>query len=540
MPEWTALLVDQTGTAGIPTAWSGNITNVEFVYGGHGGCHLSQRIGLQSSTIWTDYVRGDNYLADLANHEVQVYRDTDLVGWFTPTRIDVQNDTVEIDCSGLSWYFERLTVGRSTQPANALTNPSFESTLSTEWEAVGCTRTRDTSKHFLATASLRIDGTTGTYPDAFVTQSVASPPNGVGVLWTASAWVWIDGTAWTGPALNGRGLYLEWLDTGGSPTVQDLNYQSEAMAYLPRDQWVRLTTSIHVPPDTDATVRLRLYGGQEDSILYWDDVQLVQPESATFVETAPEDIIEYLVDLAQDPAVNKADLDIVTTQSVDRTGYAATVVNRSYQYAEHINTWQAVQELIESDPDQILGVRMVNTVDTRTFLIEFPSHASASFASPVYTLRYGPDASGNARDQDIASWSASVDFTQGANQIIVVSDVGTGDNREEAFIAADEARVYEEVIPAPPGSTIDTLGSYASKQWVYRNRPLTVTVNCVPSGGVDLVAELIAGDFVAGDYVTLDLRADDGIEVLNGVFSATSISIDPATEVVTLKLSKYI
>lgn len=516
---WTAVLVNQAGS--VTADLDGSIFDVEFVESGHGGCRLVGSIEAGGFDNFLGFFLGDNTIGDLDGFEIQVFRDTDLVGWFVPTSISLAGRVFTIECAGLTWLLDRRVIGRSTAQANQLTNPGFESALGVEWEEVDCTATRDTSRHFVAGASVRLDTTTGTYPDAFLTQSFSSAANGVGVVWTASAWVYIDGTAWTGPAYNGRGLYLEWLDTGGTPTVQDLRYQDEAMAYQPRDQWVRLTTWIAIPPDTDATVRLRLYAAQEDSVVYWDDVQVLAMESATFVDTPPEDIIEYLADLAQDAAVDKDDLAIVTTQTVDRTGYAATTVNRSYQYAEHINTWQAIRELIDSDPDQQLAVRMVCTDTVRTLAIEFPKHATGA-TPPV--LRYG---SGTPATEEVAALRGSVSFTRGFNQPIVMSDLGTGVDREEVIVLGT-GRVFEEVISGPAGSTIDTLATYATTQQTVNMRPAGFELDVVPTVDVDLLALIIAGTFVVGDGVSLDFY---GAEY---PMRCVGIRINPGNELVTL------
>lgn len=255
--------------------------------------------------------------------EIQVWRDQVLIWWGWPTNATFDAKQVHLTCAGLLFPFSKRNLGPIT--VNHISNPGFEQpstgTLDdvSGWTAVNCTANvvrNGSGWPILVGEQAVVLGNPVAGANAYLSQTF---PVTTGFLFfgvNISAWVYLipNGGVVTPETVGQLGLYAE-VDVGGvlqSSQTQQITAETSTDPTLGlfNSHWVRLETTAFVPPNTTATIEVRLYCPQGFAV--WDQITMAEDEQVgSFL--GPNDaqlIIEGLVNAAQNPQFAKSDLAI--------------------------------------------------------------------------------------------------------------------------------------------------------------------------------------------------------------------------------------
>jgi hypothetical protein len=259
--------------------------------------------------------------------------------------------------------------------------------------------------------------------------------------------------------------------------------------------------------------------------VYWDRAFAIRQDSRSFAKQPASAIITDLVAHAQDTAVGKDDLNI------DVAGTTTATYSRTYLYSDHQNVWQAIKELggHTDGPD----VRLDITDTTRALSLHEPRLVEGT---PFATLTGGRGAGGTPRTVEIASYSLSVDWSRQHTAAVALGAEGAGSDREEGGYVGAGTPVTEVALTATIETPSGDLARWAQGQTSPLVSAFEVTV--VPTTGTDLLAAIRAGIFRAGDVVTIDLRDELGVVVVDGDWQAVTIRMHGIDETLTLTLNQ--
>ncbi|MFF0903995.1 UNVERIFIED_CONTAM: hypothetical protein RF653_10005 [Kocuria sp. CPCC 205316] len=397
----------------------------------------------------------------------------------------------EIDCEGLLSYFEHRVFGKAGR-TNLLVNGSFDTGNLQGWQAEGVTANVVTEwgakpgQKYQANLWQAVPGV-----DTFLRQTITVSG---GHLLTLSAWFHLRGDAeWAGPALDGRGLYVERRTPDGS-TVEDSQYFA-ITDETRRGVFERATLTIDTPPGRNSILDVRLYAPafvnpnptppRPPGGIIWDQVSVTAMESSSWSHADMATIINGIVAHAQDPAYGKSNLNI--TPNAAPTG---VYLDRAYQHAEHDEILDALTEFPDAGLCDI-QVRSTNHGASRFLDIHYPKRGVDRTATYTFEL----DAEGGIRKLV----SLEEDGTKIKNAIIMQGE-GSGPERDEAS-AVDTSKtdgiVYEAVEQSDVGANHDLLPSLAAEA-VARN----LKAPLVPQVALDLSW---AGKLNVGDWVSVYL-----------------------------------
>ena len=508
----------------------------------------------------------NEYISPTAT-EVQVWRGDLMLVWGVVVRSLRNGDTVDYQCRGLAWYFTKRFVGGPRQ--NFLGNGSFE-TNGFWWENrlspteglppgsgsdpsnySGAIST-DRSIAGFPGKSLRLWSNNiiefGVMWFQFIFAEVDNVLWPDGIQWTAAAWVYIPSDEWgefdaeaekvvgeRNAAYNWGGesapfgLHLVRFSTTESQEqdIVDVSYpkvEEISVAGLtedtPRDQWVRIETSLVAPAAGDgATSRtdwMQVELHCPIGTVFWDEVSLTRNDRLFYNEVAQEAILFDVVQHAQDPVFGKSDLNI---------GFAAapiTNINRTREYPffnrrlisdiidEFSTIWDGVDWSIETSPTQ------------RLFAPWFPMKGTRR---PAQALVGG---------RNIASLSIANDGEQLANRYVVMSDGGgTGSSREEAIGTRGEPDVVLEAsINAVPESPLDSLEGQLQRALRFGKDATIPTLTTYEGVGSQLLGQVSTGDVVPVSVVY-------GSLALQGEYRIVALTWNPDDETMDFTLNQF-
>ncbi|WP_144836032.1 hypothetical protein [Kocuria rosea] len=405
----------------------------------------------------------------------------------------------EMDCEGLLSYFDTRVFGKA-QRTNRLTNGSFDTGNLAGWQVEGVTANVVTEwgakpgTRFQCNLWQAVPGV-----DTFLRQTIAVDG---GNLFTLSAWFHLRGDAqWAGPALDGRGLYIERRTPDGQ-TVEDVQFFA-ITDETRRGVFERATLTMETPPGRNSIFDIRLYAPafvnpnptppRPPGGIIWDDVSVTAMESTSWSHADMGTILNGIVAHAQDPAYGKSNLNI--TPGASATG---VYLDRAYQHVEHGDIGATLAEFPDAGLCDI-DVISSNYGATRTFTCFYPRRGRD--LSNVYHLEL--DAEGGIRKVI----SLEEDGSKVRNSVIMQGD-GSGPERDEAS-ATDTSKtdgiVYEGVEQSEVGANHDLLPGLAAEA-VARNNG----VHVVPQVSLDLswATKLELGDLVSV-YLDIDGINDD-------------------------------
>jgi hypothetical protein len=445
----------------------------------------------------------------LPGREVQIRKDGTLLWWGPIVRPQAGLHESSWQAAGLFWYFTRRFMGRADR-INLLTNGDFEAGEGSWTFNNGITHSLDTAIKVEGTQSLELVGTATNWSrSASQTYTHTTQYHPYGDALTASVWVYVDAAAELGGVIEGRGLRVLHRDADGKVVNDPITPIDED---TPRDEWVPIEVLIPAVKEDD-TLDVRLY--PPNGTAYFDLATLTLMESLAFWPSADvADIIEGIVLYAQDLAPfdyghGKSDLNIDVSASA--TG---VTVSRVYQFAEHRQVADAIQEFVRQG---VVDVDIAITATTRTLTTYAPRKGSS----------YGTTLE---LDVNLADFTYSWDGESAAGAVVVLGP-GDGPDRPEGG-ASDPAFLggltLEYVESAPDDVTVGELDDRAAESLIVMSDPQILEVTTLP--GVGIIGDLEVGD-------TVPVSIDRGWVQIDAIYRVVRIEVMPKTDQATLTLN---
>lgn len=471
---------------------------------------------------------------DILN-ELQVWRNGAFLAWFAIT--DAAPDALEtvLECADVGWYLTKRHVG-DFRDRNLLTEPDFEvpgATL-TAWTmssglASGAPQTSVNAMAGNRVLRLEAPDSDGTQVfDRYAKQVYVLPVDDVDAEdYSLSGYAWPDplepfaaGTYNAGLALalwNGT-TYIasEWRD-GGQLTDE-----------TSRTYWTRLRANLQVPARTSSDHwELHVLCFCPGGVVYWDYLRLTKTERLEYRGVDQVLIAEGLIEHAQDPALNKADLNIGTDCT---PGIHARLRNRVWPWCAHDNIWDELVDL--SQDGDGFDFAVICTAATRTFTT-YPD--GRGVVDPDVTLQWG------GPEGNIAAWPGGISIAGGASSVLVMGDgstdeTGRRDEREWVWALDEDAlggRLLESVETKPGGPyvSISQMLSYAQAKLDEYRAAASLTITTHRHDAADFAAMIQAGTLAPGDNVAVNI--EHGWVTIADTMRVVQLELNPATEQVT-------
>lgn len=327
--------------------------------------------------------------------------------------------------------------------------------------------------------------------DQSLQQNGLSTPDGGVIIFRGFSHIRDDATfGYGGKGFDGRALFAEVLNSGGQVIR---TYSTSFTDQTPRNEWLRHELEIIAEPG--GTVNFRLYGvaptGAKASAVAWDFIGAYFMESLAFADgTDIVDVIEGLVDHAQDVAENKEDRNISGDPANSAVGI--TVPLFAYQHADHRNIWDAILDYVVPNTDEGVDVLPTwnGTHTARYVRVKSPDTTS----SDTMTIA-------TAITTDVVALDAYEDGAQVATQVLAVGP-GSGPDREESS-STDTSQVggliLEDVVTVPDGLPFTHYERFAAGQ-VAKRRASVRTLRVAASDSTRSSgswADLLPGDLVS-------------------------------------------
>lgn len=449
--------------------------------------------------------------------EVQLWHNSDLVQWAIMARPQASKTMTDVECPGLSWYFERRYFGRADRH-NYLTNPSFETGDFTGWTAVNTTNTIvSTPRADGSYAAQLVQATDG--QDAYLLQTIdPAPTTGIGAVVTIVGHVQIDDTTWIGPALGARGLWVGRYDGVTTDFLGEGEDDTRIHYQTAHGTLIRFETIVRIPPDADEYMEIRLYS--PGGTVFWDALSVTLMESLSSVE-GPGDyfmeqatILENYVVHAQDSTYDKNDLLIL--RNCPATGVER---EKHQQFAEHGNIWDGITEFTNLENGVDVWISWNATGTTRTFNCATERGTLKS----DYRIEWG---------RNITDFTYSFDGQNAASSVTILGD-GDGPDREEGSAidtgAFTGGLILETVASADAGANIDVLDGLATERLRMTKQPVHLSVEI----NENAVAWFIALD--PGDRVPVLIKC--GWVQLNLTMRIIALELDPQEGKLSVELN---
>lgn len=466
-------------------------------------------------------------------NELQVYYGDELALWGVPAAINYAPDVTSIDLADPLWLMGLRIIG-DLEEENLLLNPSFEEgtyvdsglDIPNDWVNDSL---EDTDVGYSVNA---IDGTNivalitsaGGINRSLV-QDVLVGTLTEPTVHIATVYCWVeplvafDNTAPDTEANYELGLVARVYD-GNDPDTDTIIDEAwyKLNDSVDRFGWTRMSVPVRVPVHTgDYAVRFELHPALESGKVYYDAARLVAVHRLSFLGTDQATIAETLIEHAQDPTLNKADLGILTDCTA--TGIPR---NRIYPWAEPVTVFDALTDL--ADMDDGIDFDIVCTPTTKTFTTYHPQ-GNGSTA----TFTWG----GN-----ITGWTLSSGLAQAAGSVAVFGEgttdsVGLADDRERQWVSDSTAHSGRLLEVAEMGTVrVNTSELLDQAQGILdaRRSPRVLTIQ-VRDPDVDWVARVLTGEFGIGDECEVTIA--HGPVQIDETFRVVEIGIDPATGTIT-------
>lgn len=469
--------------------------------------------------------------------ECQVWRGDQLLAWGPMVRPSADKLNLAVSCKSALWYLTRRFVGKARR-TNYVVNGDFEIDGTTHWR-IGAlspfeplanrnpaywTASAPTERSLTGTHSLRMEQLATGLPKYGVSASqffvwTVDPGAREGDLWSMTARCWIPSTNWRGPSPdNAMGIMIARYSTtqviatqpeGGGP-VEYLPKPIEAVKIditedTPRDVWWPLEATL-LAPYTGQPEFVQVTLGCPDGAIYWDRATLTLDEALRFYGVDQAVIARSLLEHLQDPAYGKSDLNLAA--DMPATG---VLRDRVYLHHEHLNGWDAINELTTLDDGFDLSINY-----TATTRVVRTNHPRKGTLRPPHALELG---------KNVADFAWTFDGENAASSVIVLG-TGNRSDREEASASDEPAYAdgltLEIVFSAPPDTLIESLDDLAIEQLNLARGPdmLSVTTTPVMPGQPDPI-----GSIWPGDYLPVTLRA--GALEIRATYRIVELTITP-------------
>lgn len=455
----------------------------------------------------------------LLDKEIQVFRSGDTNPRFWGPMVSADTDAgsaeVTVQCVDPYWYLMRRQI--SDARANLVLNGSMESgSPPSNWTNSGASTDSSSTTHVvLGTKALKLTQAAAGV-DTHNYQQVSVTGTAIGTYLTVAAWVYIDDTAWIGPAFESRGLFVQGSTAG--PTLRDFRFV-EIDDATPRNRWVRLETGIWIPPNETQTIEVRLYapGGE----CWWDAVSMTAMESLSRYASDAGSILGDVIDFAAGSSHGWSDINLATSDAT-----TSLIIDRHVQYADHEEVSSIVQEFEDLGIDWSIEV----TPTVRTFTSYWPQKGTDRSATVTFSMRSPSNPTGNLSD-----YRLTVDGAATTTRVTVLGE-GDGPDREEGYAADASALgglVLGEVINARPNAPIDALTTIASERLASsKNLVRILEVTGLP-GDATTVTTCVEGDTVA-------VSLSDGWVSIASDWRIVRKTLDPATDTASFVLNEVL
>lgn len=467
-------------------------------------------------------------VADERLREVQIWWQDVLLVWGPMSRPDISGESATIRGVGAPWYLSRRHVGKASRD-NELNNPSFEGGL-TGWNVNKTAFFLDysTVPAGEAASEFSVNAKHGTRVLKLATMMDEDPPgfgerSGDVFAWqerevdggefgmdvTLVAWAWVDtilagfddwnthrfgvllarlptdwrvDNAWVIFGANTwgglRAFYTDVIEAQWEPLDER----------TPTNQWVRLETTITVPPNTTQSVIARLSG--ISGTVYYDRASLTYNTAFEAYQEDQTDIVCDLVDHAQDPAFDKNDVNLDCDGPA--TGKLRDLIAL---HAQHGKIWTLIKSFTQLHEGLDLGVTYTPT--TRTLTTHFPHKGGYR---PGLALATG---------RNVTDWRWTFDGEAATSSMILLG-TGSGSDREEAA-AIDDTRfpdglILESVETVDADTPVEHLDELAAEALAVLGEPEVLSVSTYPNDPTNPACDFI-GKLQVGDWLPVSLRS---------------------------------
>jgi hypothetical protein len=458
-------------------------------------------------------------------NEVQIWRNGFLIFWgpCVTRRANSKDRVWEYQAFDPLWYLLHRYIGQANRQ-NYLTNGDFSST--SNWTTVG-------SLVFALDAGRYVDNSSsadllGTGPgENYIYQRFTKTSTPIGLALIVTAWIYVDNFA--NPAPGGAGVVLLRVGASGpgSKVTIPLNATTQ------RQQWVRFSGAVLMPPSVTETIEVRLYAGNGTEVHY-DAVTVVIEESVALVDAnspggagwdqvqIAQQTVRYLAgSWAVGPSYRKSRLELGVAGAV--TGIKKS---RVYQFFDHQPGYQGGQGsgVLDEWVKAVDGFdyRIDITHYTRTFRTYYPA-AGVTWDDGAIIFVYSVHETGGISDGEsigIVAWDEGQTIEGSATDICELGGWGSGAGREEGGQSNDTMAdlTLELVETAPQEAPVDLLHGIATGRAnqlakVLRTTVLTMVEPRDPTTGevsVPMIGVLMPGDFIPLIVVDGDFVIDNG------------------------------
>lgn len=451
----------------------------------------------------------------LLNREVQIWDESGVAFWGVPTRRGSdEGDRVKFFLKCFPWYLSRRRVGRLYN--NMAMNWSFEDPLTedpfTGWATAGVTAERITSHKFHGDYGLQLSNDTGD-TELFANEIIGLGPEAAGQIVTVHCKFHLRADSAYLPfeeAKYGYGVMAR-LIAPGNVLVRKAGYGISPRFGHQVGENYDAHFHIFVDPGFVGHLEIRLYAPKGDIV--YDAVQILLLESLDFQNADYRDIVEGLVEHAQDPDFNKSNEHILVAGNP-----IGTTTNVTFHYAHKANIWNAIKRYTEFEGG--INVYPTYTPSTRTLMVR-PWEGDYH---PEYKMVWG---------KNITSYTLDRNGEEVTN---TVTSRGEGDAPWQYMAFAQETDaldvVLEDVVDAPEGMGIDWLDDYARGQVQQKKDIVDVLGLTIRDGPTESIRKYLK----VGDRIPVQIV--DGLDFVDDDYKVISKKIREGSRLIDLTLNR--
>jgi hypothetical protein len=432
--------------------------------------------------------------------EVQFWYDDGVtpkcIWWGRIVRREANGPFTTVQCLGLEWDLSGIQLGPIL--SNFLTDPDFENSSLTNWTATGATKTSETSIRRKGTRSMKLVSASEGL-DQFAYQTFSFTAGAIATQIFVRARFYATASAWIGPALQERGLFVQRIESG-TPQPEGASGQAGVWTPItnagPFNQWVKIVAPpVSVPAGHTQTIEVRCYS--PGGTIYWDTAIATKEESTGANSTSGyadlNTIIGNVLTYGQDTASNKTDYGIGNP-----AGSFGLSLSRQWQFYAHGNLWNDVlQPFIDAGTlDAWVEFDDAGTTKTLATATQKGTDRTGSI-----TLTLGDNATLSSYSQDGQETAGAITvLSQGmAGEKTLGKDyAAVADVAYAVDVAANDGITREDIITAAPETTLDGIASQATTELARRKELVTVPTWNTPAD------VLIAAGVETGDRVLFD------------------------------------
>lgn len=434
--------------------------------------------------------------------EVQLWYDDGVsprcIWWGRIVRRQASAGTTSIQANGLEWDLTGIELGPIL--TNYLTDPDHESSSLSAYTAVGATKSSSTTIVRKGTRSMKLHSAAAgldqfAYQQFAIDNSAGTEPVAVFVR----SRFYATASAWVGPALQERGLFVKRIESGVDQTegvAGQVGVWTPITNAGPFSQWVRIIAPpVSVPAGHTQTIEVRWYSPGGD--IYWDTSVACVAES-TGANTASgyadvNAIIRNVLDYAQDTSLNKTDYGIAGP-----AGSLGISLSRQWQFYAHGNVWNDVfQQFIDAGVFDC-WIAFDDAGTTKTMMTADPRGTDRTGS---ITLTLGDNATMSDYSQDGEQTAGAITVLSQGN----AREVTLGKERPEVGdvayavdTAANGGITRYALLTAKPETTLDGAVDEANVELARRKELVTIPTWNTPA------TDLLDAGVEVGDLVLFD------------------------------------